>query len=263
MSLQSKSMSLKRLFQCLWLVLGSGIGVTTTPSSSTPIIPSIASSSTTSSVRVTVPTPPSFLQHNNVCRTGPQFDISSLPGDFNTNRIAVTDHIYLDISEPVPCSGVITRWHYCFVVIGFHNVSSGLQPCVWRRSNLNDSNAGYEKIGCNEISIIPGEKEGLQCKYFAPLSHSEFIRVEEGDYIGFYVPDAGLFLPFSSPSDDNTDSYQQQRIITGFSHFIKDSELRNVTTHPGRALLSAEIGRSNINDLIFSSHYFDACSYRR
>ena len=236
-------MSLKRLlFQCLWLVFGPGIGVTMT-SSSTQTSPFITSSSTTSSVSITISTPPPILQR--LCRTGPQFDNLSWPdvadNDINPNRIAVTNHVYLDSSEPAPCSGVITRWHYCYVVIGFHNISSGLQPCVWQRSNPNDSNAGYEKIGCNEISIIPGERDGLQCQSFAPLSHSDLIRVEEGDYIGFYVPDAGLFLPFSPPEDD-TDSYQQRRITMGFVPFIRDSELRNATAQPGRALLSAEIG---------------------
>ena len=239
-------MSLKRLFlRCLWLVLGPGVGVAMM-SSSTQTSPSITSSSATSSVGMAVPTPPPLLlQRNNLCRTGLQFDNSSWPdvadNGINANRIAVTDHIYLDSSEPAPCSGVITRWHYCYVVFGFRNVSSGLQPCVWRRSNPSDSNAGYEKIGCNEISIIPGERDGLQCQSFAPLSHFDLIRVEAGDYIGFYVPDSGLFLPFSPPEDD-TDSFQQKRITMGFAPFIKDSELRNATIQPGRALLSAEIG---------------------
>ena len=234
-----KSMGLKRLFQCFWFILGPGIGLTMTPSSTQ--TSSFTSSSTTSSINVTVSTPSPLSQHN-MCRTGPQFDnLPDVADNINAYRLAVTDHIYLDNSEPLPCSGVITGWHYCYVVLGFHNVSSGLQPCVWRRSNSNDSNAGYKKVGCNEFTIIPGERDGLQCQYFTPLSHSDFIRVEEGDYIGFYVPDAGLFLPFSSP-DDDTDSYQQQRTAMGFAPFIKDSELRNATTQPGRVLLRAEIG---------------------
>ena len=229
----------KRVFLCFWFILGTEIGLTMTHSSTQ--TNSFTSSSTTSSISVAVPIPSPLSQHN-MCRTGPQFDnLTDVADNIDAYRLAVTDHIYLDNSEPLPCSGVITGWHFCYVVLGFHNVSSGLQSCVWRRSNPNDSSAGYKNIGCNEFTIIPGERDGLQCQYFNPLSHSDFIRVEEGDYVGFYVPDAGLFLPFSLPNDD-TDSYQQQRIATGFAPFIKDSELRNATTQPGRALLSAEIG---------------------
>ena len=206
--------------QCVWFILVTGIGLLMTLSSTQ------ASSATTT---------------NSTFRTGPDFSkFSNLTVD-NTYRLAaVTDHIYLDNSEPVPCSGVITRWHFCYVVIGFHNISSGLQPCVWRRSKPNDS-SGYKMIGCNKFTIIPGNRDGLQCQHFVPLSPSDFIRVEKGDYIGFYVPDAGLFLPFSLP-DYDMDNYQLRRNATGSTLFIKDSELRNATIQPGRALLSAEIG---------------------
>ena len=206
--------------QCVWLILVTGIGLLMILSSTQ------ASSATTT---------------NSTVRTGPDFSNFSNPIVDNTYRLAaVTDHIYLDNSEPVPCSGLITRWHYCFVVIGFHNISSGLQPCVWRRSKLNDS-SGYKMIGCNKFTIIPGNIDGLQCQCFVPSSPSDFIRVEKGDYIGFYVPDAGLFLPFSLP-DYDMDNYQLRRNATGSTPFIKDSELRNATIQPGRALLSAEIG---------------------
>ena len=244
------------LFQSFWFILGLGTGLTMSPSnSSTQASFFTTSSSTTSSISPTsLPTPP-----HSMCRTGPQFDnfLPDVADNINTYSLAVTDHVYLDNSDPVPCSGVITRWHYCFVVLGFHNLSSGLQPCVWRRSNPKDnSSAGYVKVGCNEFAIVPGERDGLQCQYFAPLSHSDFIRVEEGDYIGFYVPDAGLFVPFSLPSDDDDDagSYQQQRIAMGFAPFIKDSELRNATTQPGRALLSAEIGSYTVK---FNNSHID------
>ena len=66
--------------------------------------------------------------------------------------------------------------------------------------------------------------------------------MEEGDYIGFYIPDVGLFVGLSSSIYDEG-NYQLERNVTGFSDFIEDSELRNTTDTPGRALLSAEIGQ--------------------
>ncbi len=231
-------MKLERLLHCFWFILGSRIGLLVTLSSTQ----TTSFTAATSSVGLIMPTPSPLSQH--MYKTGPHFNnLVNSVDNINAYRLAVTNHVYLDNSESVPYSGVITRWYYCYVIIGFHYVSSGLRPCVWRRSKLNDSSAGYERIGCNDFTVIPGEKDGLQCQYFAPLSPSDFIRVEKGDYIGFYVPDAGLFLPFSLPDDDDTDSYQLQRIAMGFAPFIKDKELRNATTQPGRALLSAEIGR--------------------
>lgn len=166
------------------------------------------------------------------CRTGPNFVKRS-------NQLSVTDHIYLDLFEPVNCSGVITRWYYCHIVIGFRNSSAGLWPCVWRQSN--DSNE-LENVGCHKFTIVPGDGSDVRCRYYIPNNPSQLLRVEEGDYIGFYIPDSGLFLALSELKYDQG-HYQLQRNHSGFSSHIKISELFPVSTASGRALLSAEIGK--------------------
>lgn len=195
---------------------------------------------TSSPVRVS-PTPTPLPQYTQ-CRTGP-----------NTQAydyiIITTDNIYLDISEPVQCSGFVTRWHYCHYLVGFRDAPAGLWPCVWRRSNSSEDGGGggggegFEVVGCNKITVISGEGEDYRCRSHDPtLNPDEVIRVEEGDYIGFYVPDSGLFPALSLP-DHEPGRFQMYRNESGFSSFLMESELRNVSCTPicGRALLSAEI----------------------
>ena len=97
-------------------------------------------------------------------------------------------------------------------------------------------------VGCNEFAIIPGAGEDLRCGEYAPTNPTKMIRVEEGDYIGFYIPDSGLFMALSDSVYDEG-HYQLERNETGFSNFIGDWELRNASSTAGRALLRAEIGQ--------------------
>ena len=180
------------------------------------------------------PTPTPLPQYT--CRTGPDTQ------DFR-HFIIRTNTIYLDISEPVSCSGFITRWHYCHYVIGFRNTLAGLRPCVWRRSNTSVEE--FEVVGCNNITVVPGEGENTQCRSHDPtLDPDQVIFVEEGDYIGFYVPDSSLF-PTLAPIDNDRQPLLF-RSNTGFVSSFLESELENAScageVSCGRALLNAEIG---------------------
>ena len=182
-----------------------------------------------------VPTPSPLPP--NICWSGPDTE------EFQ-NVIIRTSTIYLDLSKPINCSGAIISWQYCHYIIGFREASSGLWPCVWRRSlNLNDSEAGYENVGCNRFIVVPGDGEDFRCREFVPSNPADVIEVEEGDYIGFYVPDSGL-LPALSIVNESTefDELLRVRNVTGFTSYLKDSELRIVTPRSGSALLRAEIG---------------------
>ena len=185
-----------------------------------------------------IPTPSSLPQYT--CKTGPDTQAYG-------NVLIRTNHIYLDISNPVNCSGVITSWLYCHYIIGFRNATSSLWPCVWRRAN-NSEELGYEIVGCNPFVTVPGDGESFRCRYHIPSNPDELITVEEGDYIGFYVPDSGLLPALSIPRLDIS-SYQLVRDVGGFTSFVRDSEMRNISCTPncGRALLRAEIGMCSIS----------------
>lgn len=206
--------------------------VTPSPTPSSLYPPNFATN-TTRVGSLVVPTPASPPQFT--CRTGPDSQT------YNYFLIG-TNHIYLDISQSVNCSGVITSWLYCHHIIGFREATSSLWLCVWRRANHSEER-GYEAVGCNQFSTVPGDGEDFRCQYHIPSNPDELIPVEEGDYIGFYVPDSGL-LPALSIPDHGVSNYQLIRDVEGFTSFIKDSEMQNLSCWPncGRALVGAEIG---------------------
>ena len=180
------------------------------------------------------PTPTPLPQYT--CKTGPDTQ------DFS-HIIIQTNNIYLDISEPVNCTGYITRWHYCHRIFGFREAPAGLWPCVWRRSNGSDEE--FEVVGCNQITVVSGEGENYRCRSHDPTSDpDEVIFVEEGDYIGFYIPDHSLFPVLAFPDHDHG-KFQALRNDTGFVSSFLESELKNISCTPscGRALLNAEIGK--------------------
>lgn len=241
------------LLICFIILVGFGQKVAT--SSNQTVSPSrhISSSTTTYTSALSsslVPTPSPLPP--NICWSGPDTE------EFR-NVIIGTSKIYLDLSKPINCSGAIISWQYCHYIIGFRNASSGLWPCVWRRSfNLSDSEAGYENVGCNRFIVVPGDGDDFRCRDFLPSNPADVIEVEEGDYIGFYVPDSGL-LPALSIVNESTglDKLLRVRNVTGFTSYLKDSELRIVTPQSGSALLRAEIGTLilDTSTIILSTQY--------
>lgn len=222
------------------IFIASGASLTVAPSATTTQAPP-TTTPTTTTIATTSSRFPSLpiqspLPLHSTCQTGPEF-VDKVSG-----RITETDHVYLDLSQPVNCSGVITRWYYCHIVIAFRNTPSELWPCVWRQSSYLE---GYETIGCNRFKIIPGDGDTIRCRLYVPPNPSDLLRVKEGDYIGFYVPDSGIILALS-PASDDIGHYQLRSNKTGFSSFVADSELVRVSSEPGRALLSAEIGTINL-----------------
>ena len=161
---------------------------------------------------------------------------ASLDLTLKTSEMVIigTNKIYLDVSKPINCSGAITSWQYCHFIIGFRNASSGLWPCVWRQSNDSEASS-YENVGCNKFTVVPGDGDNFRCQYFIPSNPADVIEVKEGDYIGFYVPDSGL-LPALSQVDDNAGDDQLLRVrnVTGFTSYLKDSELRNCQSTIGQ-----------------------------
>ena len=233
------------MFLLICCILAPGAGLRVAPSVSTQAFPTntitttatLVSTTTTATSSHFPPLPVQSPLPHSTCQTGPEF-VDGVSG-----RITETDHVYLDLSQPVNCSGVVTRWYYCYIVIAFRNIPAELWPCVWRWS---DHSVGYEKVGCNKFKIIPGEGDTIRCQLYVPPNPSDLLRVKEGDFIGFYVPDSGIILALSLAQDD-IGHYQLRRNKTGFSSFIAESELVRVSSTPGRALLSAEIGKIKSN----------------
>ena len=94
-------------------VVSPGAGLMISPSSSTQATqsPPISSSSTAAATSTSnYPVLPTLSpQPPHACMSGPELKGTS-------SEVVVTDRIYLDISEPINCSGVITSWTYCHIV---------------------------------------------------------------------------------------------------------------------------------------------------
>lgn len=218
----------RSLLICFILLVEFGLKVTAL--SSQAISPSRRISSTPFTT-IIMPTPSSLPP--NICLSGP--DTEEYQNVFGIG----TDTMYLDLSKPINCSGAVISWRYCHRVIGFRNTPVGVWPCIWRRSNTNDSSeAGYENVGCNIFTVILGEGDNFRCQTFVPSNPADVIEVEWGDYIGFYLPDSGLLPALSRPVDSS--QVLRVRNVTGFTSYLKDTELRFIDA--GSALLRAEIG---------------------
>ena len=167
-----------------------------------------------------------------MCSTGPNIGKPYPYGGFTET----SNTLYIDLSVPVPCSGIIVRWNYCHLVPGFSQSPAQIWPTVWRRAN----DTGYSLVGKNIFSVIPGSGTDYRCGTLIPRS-CERIQVEEGDYIGFYLPDSGVFVTVSTLQAD-PGHHQLQKRSEGFADHLNDSELISAGNQTGRAQLGAIIG---------------------
>ena len=223
------------IMQVFFIIL-IGFGQKVAAFSNQTVSPSTLIPSTTTHTLVSSSSPvatPSPLLPPDTCWSGPDTkEFSSV--------IIGTSTLYLDLSKAINCSGAIISWQYCHYIIGFRDASSSLVPCIWRRSK-----AGYENVGCNSFTVVPGDGEDFRCRDFTLSNPADVIEVEEGDYIGFYVPDSGLLPALSIVDESDLDQLLRARNVTGFTSYLKDSEL-TLVLRSGSALLRAQIGTHNI-----------------
>lgn len=165
-----------------------------------------------------------------VCMTGPAMQES--------NSIFVNGRQYLSDSGEVACSGPITAWHFCHYVIGFRHLQMELWAGAWRLEGDT-----FNLVGLNVIIVDPPgyEEDRLRC-----VDHQvdpfEWIEAQEGDYIGFFLPDNGVFVASASPQSD-PDHQQHQRSEYGYASSFNASEVEVAAASFGRAILRAEIGK--------------------
>ena len=147
--------------------------------------------------------------------------------------------MYLDVNDPVQCSGVVTGWDFCYGVFAFRTIRAEVWPSVWRRNGSD-----YDLVAQNKIGIVPNEDDvngTIRCREGEMLDTYDYIEVKEGDFIGFFIPDNGLFIPKTTGSYD-PDAYQLRRLAMGYTIKLLDNEL--VELSEGRPLVKANIGKS-------------------
>ena len=88
---------------------------------------------------------------------------------------------YIDKKNPIPCTGQLTQWHYCYYQ-PFNNrrVDYDIQFNVWRW----DSQNMYTKVGEEEVEVrVRRRRNGFVCDDIE-LEESEYIDVQRGDFLG-------------------------------------------------------------------------------
>ena len=168
------------------------------------------------------------------CMTGPSMEDPS-------NGILLNGRQYIEESSSVECAGVITVWHFCHHVIGFRHLEMELWAGVWRRAGDE-----FRLVGLNKLTV---DAPGFTNDFLPCLNHTvppeEWIETREGDFIGFYLPNNGVFVA-SATTESDPSLFERRRNTFGFAENFNTSELVRTSTTFGRALVRAEIGRYNI-----------------
>ena len=164
------------------------------------------------------------------CTTGPAM--------IQSNSIFVNGRQYLSDSGEVACDGHITVWHFCHYVIGFRHLEMELWAGAWRLEGDT-----FSLVGLNVITVEPPgfEEDQLRCMEYE-VDPFEWIEAKQGDYIGFYLPDNGVFVASASPQSD-PEHRQNQVNKLGYAETFNSSEVEVAASSSGRALLRAEISK--------------------
>lgn len=171
-------------------------------------------------------------QSNNstdVCYSGPP--------TIDSNTIFANGKQYVS-DTAIECSGFITAWNFSHYVIGFRDQETELWAGAWRIEN-----DVYNLVGLNVMKLDPAGHEGGQFRYLEyDIEPAEWIEVREGDYIGYFVPENGVFMGSASRLSDPGHT-QLQRSEYGYVENFNVSDLEEPTLTFGRALLGARIGK--------------------
>ena len=173
-----------------------------------------------------------------VCRTG----LSTV----HSNTIFSNGYQYVS-DTGIECSGFITAWNFCHYVIGFRDQETELWAGAWRIEN-----DVYNIVGLNVMVLDPAGHDGslFRCLEYT-IDPADWIEVMEGDYIGFFVPENGVFMGSASAESD-PDHTQLMRSEYGYVENFKASDLEQVSNTFGRALLGAKIGKHGSSSYILS-----------
>lgn len=152
---------------------------------------------------------------------------------------------YVNLDNPSPCGGNITAWHFCYFLN--EDDSFNIEFRVWRASGQGRNS--FEEIHNDQRTIVLNgstiNSTQLHCVDIL-LTREEYLRVEQDDVIGVYVPLTASISPvgvFDSPPAGIGVRQDDRSIITILiSESFQRNDLSNV---PNAGLyLYADIGKS-------------------
>ena len=167
------------------------------------------------------------------CTTGPSM--------LESNHIFVNGRQYVSDEGEVECNGTVTSWTFCHYVIGYRLLEMEIWAGVWRRIG-----AEFNLVGLNVIVLDPPGFGGDQFRCVErQVEAADWFEAQEGDYVGFYLPDNGVFVASATPQSD-PNRQQMQLSMYGYAEKFNASDLITAANDFGRALVRAYIGEEEI-----------------
>lgn len=108
--------------------------------------------------------------------------------------------IFLDMDNPVPCSGFITAWHFCHHMPASQEIATGILQ-LWRPIAGSDT---YERVYDLSLNVdIPSQSEEAFMCDDHELQESDYIPVQENDVLAVYKPRLNGLRMVSTGSPNN------------------------------------------------------------
>lgn len=151
---------------------------------------------------------------------------------------------YVDLSNPLTCSGSIVAWHFCFytdnIVLDSDNTVYRAYFRVYRRKGGNK----LQRIHEVQRSLALGPQDGRNASFICmddELEQEQYLNVSQGDYLAAYIP---TLLPPLLIVGANTPGslFRDNRIFLAFSS--QEVSLSNLVAQENTTLhLHASVGK--------------------
>ncbi len=136
---------------------------------------------------------------------------------------------FLDLQHPVPCTGNITAWHYCYYTseVIQSNMEHFVYPRIWRPAGPNSWNLVYDVW----LMDIPERGSPVSCKNIVLREDQHFV-VEAGDILAVYLPLLRERLPVVAEGVPFSLLYMDTRIelVPFTSQTVQEDDLREVSS---------------------------------
>ena len=131
-------------------------------------------------------------------------------------RPKITRGQYVDLSNPLTCSGSIVAWHFCFYT---DNIALANTYTAYFRVYRSKSGDKLQRIHEVQTSLALSPQDGRNVSFICMddvLEQEQYLNVSQGDYLAAYIP---TLLPPLFIVGTNTPGslYRDNRIFLSFS----------------------------------------------
>ena len=132
-------------------------------------------------------------------------------------RLKTTHGQYVDLSNPLTCSGSIVAWHYCFYTD--NTILANTAYTAYFRVYRSEGGDKLQRIHEVQTSLALSPQDGGNASFICMddvLEQEQYLNVSQGDYLAAYIPT--LFPPLFIVGTNTPGSlYRDNRIFLSFS----------------------------------------------